>query len=94
MRLIDADAIIPIALENKSIEIKRTDMMLTDSVLFEVNYLFKDFYEFISKQPTVCDLEQIREKIKHAKEDMPLRYYDGISIALDIIDKYTKGETT
>lgn len=44
----------------------------------------------LEQEPTIG---QIRGKIKHAKDDLPLRYNDGLGMALEIIDKYTKGES-
>ncbi len=49
----------------------------------------------ICKAPTVCDMKLITEEIERERDSYP-RYsdiYDGFDFALDIIRKYTKGES-
>ena len=50
--------------------------------------------------PIKCDIEQIKTEIKRFSDKeqpyfngIPIRHFDGYDIALQIIDKYTKGES-
>ena len=85
MRLIDADA-----LEYHEI----------DEIGGEYEPYFGCSKEYIDRQPTVCDIEQIRAEIKHLLNRPSLTHvlgYDkgfvgAIDKVLQIFDKYTKGE--
>ena len=48
-----------------------------------------DWISIINKQPTVCDIEQIRAEIDSYCSDNRDRN-DGLYIAMRIIDKHTK----
>lgn len=55
-----------------------------------------EFGMMIIKAPTVCDIEQIRAEIEQTAkvyhEAIDYGRECGLQIALEIIDKYTKGE--
>ena len=78
MRLIDADAINPMRCPKSISEMR----------------------EWINEQPTVCDIEQIRNEIDRIEingqvdeHTMFIRPGEQVrQMALDIIDKYIKGE--
>ena len=42
----------------------------------------------VDKEPTVCDIEQIRDEI----EKQSIADFIAVSTVIEIIDKYTKGE--
>ena len=79
MRLVDADALDDLIcqLNEEGHEITRNEYKMIDNILFEL--------------PTVDVLDKIRAEI--ASHIGGCGYLnDGLDLALEIIDKYTKGE--
>lgn len=92
MRLIDADKVIPIGLENKTIRISDTELFDTQEREFALTYLFKDLCSLIDKQPTTDVIDKINDDLKEKANDF-FETYDfrkGCQYALYTINKYIK----
>lgn len=92
MRLIDADKVIPIGLENKTIRISDTELPATQEREFALTYLFEDLWSLIDSQPTTDVIDNIKKELKekiddyHETED----FRRGCYYALYIVNKYMK----
>ena len=92
MRLIDADKVIPIGLENKTIRISDIELFDTQEREFALTYLFKDLWSLIDKQPTTDVIDKINDDLKEKANDI-FETYDfrrGCQYALHTINKYIK----
>lgn len=57
-RLIDADKIVPIALEDKSIVLEDTDLLSEHKRELSIRYLFSDICKLVEKQPTIIEADK------------------------------------
>jgi len=86
MRLIDADAL---KKDDELTEWLSRDAIRTGKMLKRFSELF---IKKIDNAPTVCDIEQIRAEILSLHVSNYSDYAMKIAV-IDIIDKYTKGES-
>lgn len=57
-RLIDADNVIPLALKEKTLVLKDTDLIAIRSREFVIDYLFKDIKDYINNMPTIIEADK------------------------------------
>ena len=92
MRLIDADKVIPIGLESKTIRISDTGLTATQEREFALNYLFEDLWSLIDSQPTTDVIDKIKKELKEEANNIlkTNEFRKGCQYALYTINKYIK----
>lgn len=93
MRLIDADACLIDAWKRFYKQEDKHEKEIDDYDILRDRFYeqcgFECCQQAIVDAPTVCDIDAIRAEIEEARYGL---INDGLDVALQIIDKYTKGE--
>lgn len=95
MRLIDADKVIRIGLENKTIRIFDTGLPITQEREYVLTYLFEDLWSLLDRQPTTDVIDKIKKELKEKIDDYheTVDFRRGCYYALYIVNKYMKEES-
>ena len=57
-RLIDADNVIPLALKEKTLVLKDTNLIAISSREFVIDYLLRDVRDYINNMPTIIEADE------------------------------------